>query len=112
MFGAKAVVVGAIAAIVMGGSSLSAETSQRCLAKFTSDTRAVENPDAVVHSGFVIQVTELRIDRVTGAASFCAHGDYCYPVGGLELVTKCSFQTSPDPEIAKIDPSTWFYYPQ
>jgi hypothetical protein len=44
--------------------------------------------------GRLTEITELQIDKKTGSASYCAHGSYCYPTGGIAL-QGCIIATAP-----------------
>ena len=92
--------------------SSNAIAAPRCIAEYNSDTHAVEDPSAIAKKGEKIQITQMRVDKHTGAASFCAHGDYCYPTSGLDIITPCKISALPDPDMLDADVDEWFYYPE
>ncbi len=98
-------------ALLLSLSVAQVAAAPNCLAKFRADTPAVDNPAGVAHKGATYgPITQLRINPKTGAASYCAHGDSCYPAGGLTLTRPCSFSSAPDSEMRQLDPNgDWLY---
>jgi hypothetical protein len=99
-----------VVALLLGCQVSSADTP-RCLALFNSDTPAIEDSDSVAEKGGTIKISLYRVNKKTGAASFCAHGDYCYPTSGLDIITPCTIPVSPDPPIGKAFEEEWIYSP-
>lgn len=71
-------------------------TADRCMVRVTRDVGADEEPASVMHKNGrpFGPVTQVKIDRKSGRASYCAHGDYCYASGGLEFISPCRLDQS------------------
>src|SRR5579871_4720289 len=70
-----------LAIVIFGVSMAAAQAADICKAVALRDVAAVDNPEAILKAGaFQLAVTEYRVDKKTGIASFCAHGGSCYPV--------------------------------
>jgi hypothetical protein len=51
-----------------------------CKAIALRDVAAVEAPDSVLPRGVYDEaITQYRVNKRTGATTFCSHGGYCYP---------------------------------
>lgn len=84
----------------------------RCMMRVTGPTPAVENPSAVLKAGTRWgPVTQIWVDRKTGAMRMCAHGDYCYPATHLAFDTACAIVATPVGE-GSADPEAWLYEPR
>jgi hypothetical protein len=58
----------------------SAWPADLCKAVALRDVAAVEAPDSVLARGSYDEaVTQYRVNKLTGMATFCSHGGYCYP---------------------------------
>lgn len=84
----------------------------RCDVRVTRPVAAVEDPDSIMQPGEAYgPITQVRINRKTGAMIYCAHGSYCYPASALELRAPCRISGKPDPNFG--DPSDpegdWLY---
>ena len=81
--------------------------ARRCTANVLSDAPAIEDPTAVLKRGAAWgPVTQVKVNKKTGAMAYCAHGDYCYPATGIE-VSACSIDAKPD----GTDDDEWIYTP-
>jgi hypothetical protein len=61
-------------------SSNHASSADLCKALALRDVAAVEAPDSVLARGsYDGSVTQYRVNKQTGATTFCSHGGYCYP---------------------------------
>src|SRR5262249_12945164 len=70
-----------LTAIIIGFSMATAQAEDICKAIALRDIPSVDNPDAILKAGtYQKAVTQYRLDKKTGIASFCAHGGSCYPV--------------------------------
>ena len=81
------------ALVVTAGPAMAAD---RCMARVVRDVGADEEPASVMHKGGALfgPVTQVKIIRKTGRASYCAHGDYCYGSGAMDIVASCRFDQS------------------
>lgn len=52
-------------------------------------------------------VTQVRVAKKDGSATYCAHGDYCFPAAALELVGPCRIHSTPED-----DEDAWRYSPE
>lgn len=85
-----------------------AQNGRRCLAIVKARTPATENPNAVLRQGERWgPVTQVRINKQTGAMSYCARGDYCYKSNNIEVVS-CMFNSLPIFN-SLIDDGEWVY---
>ncbi|MGI3900529.1 MAG: hypothetical protein ACRYGP_28330 [Janthinobacterium lividum] len=68
----------------------------RCMARVLRDVGADEEPASVMHKGGHLfgPITQVKIGRKTGRASYCAHGDYCYGSGAMDMAAPCRFDQS------------------
>ncbi len=68
---------------------LPARAADICEAIALRDVSAVENPDSVLKRGERdAAITQYRVNKKSGKATFCSHGGYCYPADALKL-TNC-----------------------
>lgn len=83
----------ALAALVVASPAGAAD---RCMARVVRDVGSDEEPASVMHKGGALfgPVTQVKLNRKTGRASYCAHGDYCYGSGAMDVVTPCRFDQS------------------
>ena len=83
----------ALAALVVASPAMAAD---RCMARVVQDVGADEEPASVIHKGGALfgPVTQVKINRKTGRASYCAHGDYCYGSGAMDIAAPCRFSQS------------------
>ncbi|WP_156927633.1 hypothetical protein [Bradyrhizobium sp. Tv2a-2] len=59
---------------------LAALAADACKAVALHDVPALEDPASVLKTGELdTAVTQYRVNKKTGEASFCSHGGYCYP---------------------------------
>jgi uncharacterized protein len=79
----------------------------RCTAKVIANTAAIEDSAGVLKRGEAWNpVTQVKVDKKTGAMSYCAHGDYCYPATSIEL-SACAIDAKPD----VTDDEAWVFSP-
>jgi len=108
----KGIALAFIAALygTSGSGVMAAQTG--CLARVTADVHAIEAPDAVMHKGPWTQITQVRISKTDGSISYCAHGDYCFPSGSIEIYTPCKIDTDIIPEPPNVEAviDTWDHY--
>jgi hypothetical protein len=65
---------------LLGLVATSALAADICEAIALRDVPALESPTDILREGqYDTAITQYRIDRNTGNASFCSHGGYCYP---------------------------------
>lgn len=100
----------AIALLAAAPALAAPPTAPRCMMRVTEATPAVENPSAMLKAGTRWgPVTQIWVDRKTGAMRACAHGDYCYPTTHLAFATAC---TIPAAAAGGADPDAWLYEPR
>lgn len=103
------VVFGIGVAAGIGSGFGSAYGLTRCMAYTFSDDKPMEAKDDPSITGHKAgeqwgPVTQVEVDKKTGEAFYCAHGDYCYPAS-REWVSNCVIAHMPDDN----DPDTQFY---
>jgi hypothetical protein len=60
-----------------------------CEAIALRDVPAIEDPSSILKRGeHDTAITQFRVDKKTGATSYCSHGGYCYLAEALQL-TSC-----------------------
>lgn len=103
-----------LAAFFVAASAMPAFAADICEAIALRDVPALENPSSILQRGERdTAITQYRVNKATGMASFCSHGGYCYPthvfVDGRKVealrLTNCKVGKMDDYD----DPDDFFY---
>lgn len=69
-----------IAVMLLALMTSSAFGADLCKAVALRDVPAIESPASIIPKGGIdAAITQYRVEKATGIASFCSHGGYCYP---------------------------------
>jgi hypothetical protein len=61
------------------------QAADLCRAVAVRDVKAIDSPDFVLKRGdYDEAITQYRVNKKTGVASFCSHGGSCYPTHVVE----------------------------